>query len=152
MSALPEQYQRYAQPGQTAIQPGAVELHGDRDPVVYVPDAYGQMVPMRRSQIPAYAPPAAPRDLSPQPLIDPQAQRLLAGGIGVGAAGAGLGYGAGQMLAGVAMMGTSGLAILLGLVLAAGSMRGRTVINQHHEQHTHVQQKWFGQSDVMNSQ
>jgi hypothetical protein len=143
VSALPEQYRRYAHPGQQPL--AAVELHADRDPIVWVPDAHGQMVQMRRSQLPAYMPPAPPRDLTPQPLLDPQAQRLLAGGVGVGAAGAGLGYGAGQMFAGVAMMGTSGLAILLGLLLAAGSMRRRPEVRIHQEVHQHAR---FGKNEV----
>jgi hypothetical protein len=148
---LPEPYQKYAPPG-AAPRYGPVELRDDRDPVVYVPDAYGEMVPMRRSQLPTWTPPAAPRDLSPQPLLDPQAQRLLAGGVGVGAAGAGLGFGAGQFFAGVAMMGTSGLAILAGLILAAGSLRGRGSVSIHNEAHTHVEQKWFGRAGVTNQQ
>lgn len=148
MSALPEQYRRYAQPGQQAVvQPREVELYDDRDPVVYVPDAYGQMVPMRRSQMPAYAPPEPPRDLTPQPLIDPKAQQMLAGGIGIGAAGAGLGFGAGQMFAGVAMMGTSGLAILLGLLLAAGALRSRPNVSIHQEVHQHA--RWGGENHTI---
>lgn len=144
MSALPERYQRYAHPGQPEIQHGEIELYDEREPIVYVPDAYGQMVPMRRSQMPAYVPPAPPRDLTPQPLFDPQAQRLLAGGLGVGAAGAGLGFGAGQMFAGIAMMGTSGLAILLGLLVAAGSLRGRPTVNVRNEVHQYS--GWFGRN------
>jgi hypothetical protein len=146
MSALPERYQSYAHLGQPAVQPREVELYDDRDPIVWTPNAYGEMVQMRRSQLPAYTPAAPPRDLTPQPLFDPQAQRLLAGGIGVGAAGAGLGFGAGQMLAGVAMMGTSGLAILLGLLLAAGALRRRPDVSIHQEVHQHA--RWFGKNEA----
>lgn len=151
MSGLPERYQHYAQLGQPAVQPAAIELYQDRDPVVWVPDAYGQMVPMRRSQAPAPMQPTAPRDLSPQPLLDPIAQRMVAGGIGIGAAGAGVGWGLGQLAAGIALLGVSGLAILVGLMLAA-TMRGRSITNIRNEQHTHVQQKWLGRTNITNQQ
>ncbi|MBC2903161.1 hypothetical protein [Streptomyces cupreus] len=143
MSALPERYQRYAHPGQPAVRLGEVELRDDRDPVVYVPDAYGQMVPMRRSQLPAAPSRTEPRDLAPQPLLDPVAQRILSGGLGVGAAGAGLGWGAGQVFAGMALMGTSGLLLFLGLLLAAG-VRGRGGMHVHQEVHNHA--RWFGRN------
>jgi len=143
MSALPEQYQRYAQLGQPAVHPHAVELHEDRDPVVWVPGAYGEMVPMRRSQLPDAPVRPEPRDLTPQPLLDPIAQRCIGAGVGIGAAGAGVGYGMGQMFAGIALMGTSGLAILVGLLLAAG-MRGRGSVHVHQEVHNHA--RWFGRN------
>lgn len=152
MSALPEQYQRYAQlAGQRPVQPAEIQLYDEQDPVVWIPGAYGEMVPVRKSQAPApmQLPPA--RDLTPQPLLDPMAQRMIGGGVGIGAAGAGLGWGANQMFAGVALMGTSGLLLLLGLLLAAG-MRGRSVVNVRNEQHTHVEQKWFGRNDIRNNQ
>ena len=149
-SPLPERYQRYAAPdGQRYQQPAEIELYDERDPVVWVPDAYGQMVPMRKSQAPAPLQPMPARDLTPVPLIDPQAQRLIAGGVGVGAAGAGIGYGAGQMFAGIALMGTSGFAILLGLFLLAanlGSARGRAPVHKE----VHVHQKWFGKTNISN--
>lgn len=142
MSALPEQYQRYAPPGPRPTYPHAVELRDEHDPIVYIPDAYGQLVPMRKSQAPQPMVRPEPRDLSPQPLIDPKAQQLLAGGIGIGAAGAGIGYGAGQMFAGIALMGTSGLAILIGLLLAARLGRG-AVTNVRIEQTVHQRASWF---------
>lgn len=141
MSALPEPYQRYAHP--PVVQPAEVELYDDRDPVVWIPGAYGEMVPVRKSQAPAAVLPAPPRDLTPQLLVDPLAQRLLAGGLGVGAAGAGLGFGFGQLAAGLALMGTSGLALLVGLLLAAG-MRGGSVTHVRQEVHNHA--KWFGRN------
>jgi hypothetical protein len=76
-------------------------------------------------------------------LFDPTAQRLFAGGLGVGAAGAGLGFGFGQLAAGIALMGTSGLAILVGLLIATG-MRGRGRVHVHQEVHNHA--KWFGRN------
>ncbi|HSE05960.1 MAG TPA: hypothetical protein VLK35_17565 [Methylomirabilota bacterium] len=141
MSALPEQYQRYAHP--PVVHPAEVELYDDRDPVVWIPGAYGEMVPVRKSQAPAAVQGLPPRDLTPQPLIDPLAQRLLAGGLGVGAAGAGLGFGLGQLAAGFALMGTSGLALLVGLLLAAG-MRGGQVTHVRQEVHQHA--RWFGKN------
>ncbi|MDX2513860.1 hypothetical protein PV355_01595 [Streptomyces stelliscabiei] len=141
MSTLPEQYQRYARPA--VVHPAEVELYDDRDPVVWIPGAYGEMVPVRKSQAPAavQAPPV--RDLTPRPLFDPLAQRLLGGGLGVGAAGAGLGFGFGQLAAGIALMGTSGLALLVGLLLAAG-MRGGSVTHVRQEVHQHA--RWFGKN------
>lgn len=159
MSALPERYQRYAQPGQQPVQPIAVyqpqpiEVYRERPPVAYVADldnpGRSVAIDARLIQRPE---PTPPRDLTPQPLIDPIAQRLIAAGVGVGAAGAGVGYGMGQMFAGFALMGGSGLAILIGLLLAAGAWRGRSVVNIHNEQHTYVEQKWFGRNDIHNEQ
>ncbi|MEU8756234.1 hypothetical protein AB0C88_37680 [Streptomyces chartreusis] len=144
MSALPEQYQRYAQPlGQRPVQPAEIQLYDEQDPVVWIPGAYGEMVPVRKSQAPAPMPLPPARDLTPLPLLDPVAQRMIGGGVGIGAAGAGLGWGAGQMFAGVALMGTSGLLLLLGLLLAAG-MRGRSVVNVHQEVHNY--NRWFGRN------
>lgn len=140
MSTLPEQYQRYARPA--VVQPTEVELHDDRDPVVWIPGAYGEMVPVRKSQAPAPVQAAPVRDLTPQPLFDPLAQRLFAGGLGVGAAGAGLGFGLGQLAAGIALMGTSGLAVLVGLLLAARVLGPRQVT--HVRQTVHNQATWFG--------
>ena len=149
MSALPEQYQRYAQPGQPALQPREVELYDEADPIVHVPDPYNpnRSIAVRRSSL-LTVQPTAPRDLSPQPVLDPRAQRLLAGGVGVGAAGAGVGFGLGQLAAGLAMMGTSGAAILAVLLLAASGVRGRGGVSVRNE--THVHQKWFGRTDVKN--
>lgn len=142
MSALPEQYQRYARPvsGPARIE---VELHDERDPVVYVPDAYGQMVPMRRSQMPAPVPPTMPRDLTPQPVLDPLAQRLAGAGIGAGAAGAGIGWGVGQAAAGIATIGgSSAVVVMLALWLLARASRPRVVVRQ--EVHNHA--SWFGRN------
>jgi hypothetical protein len=145
MSALPEQYRRYAQPEQRPLH-GPVELYREADPIVHVPDPYNPnaSIAVRRSAL-VPATPTPPRDLTPQPLLDPLAQRLIAGGVGVGAAGAGVGFGVGQLFAGVAMMGTSGLAILLGLLLAAGGLR-RSTVTVHQTVHQHA--GWFGKNDT----
>lgn len=148
--SLPEQYQRYTRPA--PVQPVEVELYDEADPIVHVADPYdpNRSVEVRRSALqPAVRSPV--RDLTPQPLFDPLAQRLLAGGLGVGAAGAGVGFGLGQLAAGLALMGTSGLAFLVGLLLAAG-MRGRSVVNVRNESHTYVEQKWLGRTGVTNNQ
>lgn len=142
MSALPEQYQSYAQPSHM-VRPAVVELYDEADPIVHVPDPYNPngSVAVRRSTLQPVAP-IMPRDLTPQPLLDPLAQRLLAGGVGVGAAGAGVGFGLGQLAAGIALMGTSGLAILVGLLLAARMFGPRQVTHVRQEVHQHA--GWFG--------
>lgn len=144
-SPLPEPYQRYAHPtGQRPIQPAEIELYGETDPIIHIADPYdpSRSVAVRRSALqPTQA--TQPRDLTPQPLLDPIAQRMIGGGVGIGAAGAGLGWGASQILAGAALMGTSGLLLLLGLLLAAG-MRGRESIHVHQEVHNHA--RWFGRN------
>lgn len=142
MSALPEQYQRYAQPGPTAARI-EVELYDERDPVVWVPDAYGQMVPMRRSQMPAPVEPTPVRDLTPRPVLDPLAQRIAGAGIGAGAAGAGLGWGFGQAAAGIATAGgTTAVVVMLALWLLARASRPHVQVRQ--EVHNHA--RWFGRN------
>lgn len=141
-SLLPDPYQPYAQAGRVA-RPSQVELYDESDPVVHVPDPYdpNRSVAVRRSSLQPAAP-AAPRDLTPQPVLDPLAQRLLAGGVGVGAAGAGLGFGLGQLAAGIALMGTSGLAVLVGLLLVTRMLGPRQVT--HVRQTVHNNASWFG--------
>ncbi|MFH8288409.1 hypothetical protein [Streptomyces sp. NPDC018059] len=94
----------------------------ERQPIVWVPDAYGRMVPMPKHLAPPPVPATEPRDLSPLPLLDPMAQRFIGGGIGGGALSAGAGYGIGQVVSAAAGF-TSGagmwLLILLALVLRA---------------------------------
>ncbi|MGP9023210.1 hypothetical protein ACT1U9_33000 (plasmid) [Streptomyces sp. BR1] len=110
-----------------AFQAADVELYAERDPVVWVPDAYGQMVPMRKSQAPAPMQPMAPRDLTPQPLFDPKAQRIAAGGV----LGAGVGWGAGQAVSAVAGLGVGTAAFIffsLLLLRLGGAAVGRTTI------------------------
>lgn len=155
ISNLPEQYRRYAR---TALehdqQPvsGPVELYGEREPVVWVPGAFGGMVPVRKSEAPEPMQLPVPRDLSPQPLLDRTAQRLLGGGIGSGVAL----WGGGQFLAGAGQFvsGLSGMGALLFFLALAG---GRALLmgggaRIHNEQHTHVHQKWFGRANVTNQQ
>lgn len=153
MSALPEQYRKYAAPhGQHLVHPHVVELYDEADPIVHVPDPYNpnRSVAVRRSQLQPMARPE-PRDLAPLPLFDPLAQRMAGAGIGAGAAGAGVGWGIGQAAAGIATIGgTTAVVVMLALWLFARA--GRTVVKVHNEAHTHVEQRWFGRTDVTNNQ
>ncbi|MFF8645025.1 hypothetical protein [Streptomyces sp. NPDC015345] len=94
----------------------------ERQPIVWVPDAYGRMVPMPKHLAPPPVPATEPRDLRPLPLLDPTAQRFIGAGIGGGALSAGVGYGIGQVVSAAAGF-TSGagmwLLILLAFVLRA---------------------------------
>ncbi|WP_098899404.1 hypothetical protein [Streptomyces sp. st77] len=128
---------------------GTVQLHDESDPVVWVPDAYGRMIPMRRSAAPAPMQPMPPRDLTPQPLLDPRAQMIAAGGV----LAAGTGWGIGQALAPLAGIGAGGLMwlaiALVGWKLAPSLMGGGRTVERHtHEHHTHVTNKnrGFGRS------
>lgn len=140
MPALPEQYQRFAQPGPRPVHPAHVELYDETDPVVWVPSAYGEMVPMRKSQAPAPMQAAAPRDLTPQPVFDPLAQRMAGAGIGAGAAGAGIGWGIGQAAAGIASIGGT-TAVIAMLALWFLARAGRPTVNIRQE--VHQQASWF---------
>lgn len=154
-SNLPEQYRRYVRTAvEQELQPvsGPVELYDEREPVVWVPGAYGGMVPVRKSQAPAPMQLQAPRDLSPQPLLDRTAQRLLGGGVGGGV----LLWGGGKFLAGASdfVSSLTGMGALLFFLALAG---GRALLmgggaRIHNEQHTHVHQKWFGRTNVTNQQ
>lgn len=152
-SNLPEQYQRYAEP--VAEQPlaGAVELYGEREPIVWVPGAYGGMVAVRKSQAPAPIEATEPRDLRPQQLLDPIAQRWVGAGVGSGVAL----WGGGQFLAGAGQLisGLSGMGALLFFLAIAGAraaLSGRGGTYVHNEQHTHVTQKWLGRTNITNQQ
>lgn len=149
MSNLPERYQPYATPaGQTtpnrhlpAAQPvsGPVELYGEREPVVYVPSAEhpGLMVPVLKQYVqPMHV--MQPRDLTPQPLLDPMAQRMIGAGVGGGAFAAGVGYGVGQILGSLAGLSSGAVFWLAVLYLAtklpaAGrAARGDTYVTNNH--------------------
>ncbi|WP_239568345.1 hypothetical protein [Streptomyces sp. G44] len=107
-------------PHAAPLVPAAPYFEGQ--PVVWVPDAYGRMVPMPKHLAPPPVPASEPRDLTPLPLLDPVAQRFIGAGIGGGALSAGAGYGIGQALTAAAGF-TSGasmwLLILLVVVLRA---------------------------------
>lgn len=140
---LPEQYQRYAHPGQRLIH-GDIELRDETDPIVHVPDPYdpNRSVAVRRSQLQPMQPTPA-RDLAPQPLIDPLAQRMAGAGIGAGTAGAGIGWGIGQAAAGIATMGgTAAVVVMLALWLLTRA--GRPQVHVRQEVHNHA--AWFGRN------
>ncbi|MFJ8929263.1 hypothetical protein ACIRLA_22060 [Streptomyces sp. NPDC102364] len=134
------------------VQPtaGDVQLYGERQPVVYVPSAENPnvMVGVLKQHVQPMQPIAA-RDLTPQPLIDVQAQRLVAAGIGGGV----LLWGGGQFLNGVAhvVASFSGVGVFM-LCLAAVAARAafrpgsRAVGGTYNHNEIHVEQKWFGKS------
>ena len=99
--------------------PAGVELAAERGPVVWVPDAYGRMVPMPKHLAPPPVLAPEPRDLTPLPLLDPVAQRFVGAGIGGGALAAGVGYGVGEILNAAAGLGSGALFWVALLVLAA---------------------------------
>ncbi|MFF7902732.1 hypothetical protein ACFZCV_28705 [Streptomyces sp. NPDC007920] len=104
----------------------AVELASERGPVVWVPDAYGRMVPMSKRLAPPPMPRLEPRDLTPLPLVDPIAQRFLGAGLGGGALAAGVGYGIGEVISAAAGF-TSGAAMWIALAVLAWRMPVRAV-------------------------
>lgn len=87
-----------------------------------------------------------PRDLAPQPLIDPRAQLVLAGGVAAGSAGAGIGWGVGQAAVGIATLGGSTALLVALLLLAVAKLpagrtaRGGTTVNVTNHN------RWFGRS------
>ncbi|MFF4140815.1 hypothetical protein ACFY0A_05360 [Streptomyces sp. NPDC001698] len=101
-----------------APAPAAVELAAARGPVVWVPDAYGRMVPMPKHLAPPPMPMPEPRDLAPLPLLDPIAQRFLGAGIGGGALAVGVGYGIGEAVNALAGIGSGALVWIALAVLA----------------------------------
>ncbi|MGW2110691.1 hypothetical protein [Streptomyces sp. NPDC001948] len=105
------------------------EAYVENDPVVWVPDAYGQMVPMRRSAAPVMQP-TPPRDLAPRPVLDPRAQCIAASGV----LAAGTGWGVGQVVSAFAGLGAGALVWLaIGIVawkIAPAAMSRTTVENR----------------------
>ncbi|GGO55396.1 hypothetical protein GCM10012287_46570 [Streptomyces daqingensis] len=87
----------------------------------------GGLVPVYEQHAPTL--PTPPRDLTPQPLFDPRAQRYLAAGVGTGAAAAGIGWGIGQALTGLTT--GAGIWILAALIALATNRSGATHITQH---------------------
>ncbi|MFD0417293.1 hypothetical protein [Streptomyces sp. NPDC127108] len=152
-SNLPEQYRRYADVVGEQPLTGKVELYAERGSVVWVPDAYGRMVPMPKHHAPPPVLATEPRDLRPQPLFDPVAQRWVGAGVGSGIAL----WGGGQFLAGASQFvsGLSGMGALLFFLAVAGAravIGGRSGAYVRNEQHTHVHQKWFGRTGITNNQ
>ncbi|MEV6961893.1 hypothetical protein AB0M97_22360 [Streptomyces sp. NPDC051207] len=140
MTYLLEPYREHT--SDTSIQPlqapsqVPVELYGERVPVVWVPDAYGRMVPMPKHLAPPPVPVPEPRDLTPLPLLDPVAQRFVGAGVGGGALAAGVGYGVGQILSTLAGLGSGALLWIALIALACrtparavAEARGHTTVN-----------------------
>ncbi|MDQ0842418.1 hypothetical protein [Streptomyces sp. V1I6] len=129
--------------------PAAVELYGERPAVAWVQDPYnpGRSVAIDARLI--HRPEALPaRDLTPQPLIDPIAARILSGGVGGGALAAGVGWGVGQAAAGIAAFASSGAVMVIALLLLAaklpGAGRGSSTTQIHNEIHNHT--RWLGKT------
>lgn len=143
--------QRQPMPGwpvEPAIdQHAVIEMARERG-IAYLPDPYNpsRSVAVYRDLVERPAP-QQPRDLTPLPLIDPIAARLLAGGVGGGALGAGVGWGFGQAAAGIAAFGGSSAVLVVALLLAAAKLpsvgRGG---GTHIEKHVHHHNSWWGKS------
>ncbi|WP_424893282.1 hypothetical protein [Streptomyces sp. XH2] len=154
----PDLYETYHQPALPAVPvSAAVEPYSERGPMVWVPGPDGNFVGVPRDMLPAgylhsTVMPAPPqRDLTPQPLIDPRAQIVLAGGVAAGAAGAGIGWGIGQAAAGIAAVsGSSALVVILALLLLAkaASRRGSATTYVHNETTVINTNRWFGKSST----
>ncbi|WP_228981224.1 hypothetical protein [Streptomyces sp. DH12] len=122
--------------GQPTPAPGPFGPAHHDGPLVYVPDPThpNLSIPVPRELVPMTTP-TAPRDLTPQPLLDPTAQRMLAAGLGAGTAAAGIGWGAAQVIS-AAAAGATGLIVLALLLLAARLTTPRaTHIEQHVTNH-----------------
>ncbi|GHF90258.1 hypothetical protein PV376_11625 [Streptomyces sp. NRRL_ISP-5395] len=129
---------------------GAVQLHTEQPgTVVYVPGPGGAMVAVLREHLPTAPAVYQPRDLTPQPLFDPRAQRIAAGGLLAGGAGWGAGQlllGAGQLVSAAAGLGSlviwAAIAVVASRIAPAvlGGGRPATVHN------TTVYNRWFGRS------
>lgn len=120
-----------------APDPVAVELAAERGPVVWVPDAYGRMVPMPKHLTPPPMARPEPRDLAPLPLLDPIAQRFIGAGIGGGALSAGVGYGIGEVINAVAGF-SSGAAMWIALAVLAWRTPVRALTNGRSGSTVHI--------------
>ncbi|MFJ7626476.1 hypothetical protein ACIQZN_08305 [Streptomyces sp. NPDC097595] len=132
---------------------GVVQLHGEQSgTVVYVPGPGGSMVAVLREHLPTAPAPLPPRDLTPQPLFDPRAQRIAAGGLLVG----GAGYGGGQLLIGAgqavsALAGLGSVAMWAAVAVVASRLApavlgtSRATVHHHTTTITNTN-RWFGRS------
>ncbi|MFJ8760984.1 hypothetical protein [Streptomyces cyaneofuscatus] len=129
---------------------GTVQLRTEQaEAVVYVPGPDGSMVAVLREHLPTAPAIYQPRDLTPQPLFDPRAQRIAAGGLLAGGAGWGAGQlllGAGQLVSAAAGLGSLVMWAAIAVVATRiaptilGAGRPATVHN------TTVHNRWFGRS------
>ncbi|MGW2550102.1 hypothetical protein [Streptomyces sp. NPDC001635] len=125
---------------------GYVELHDDRDPIVHIPHPHdaNRFIEARRSSLQVTMPTPA-RNLTPQPLLDKYAQRMIGGGIGFGVAAWGGGHllaGASQLLAAATGFGTTIASIVLMITVArvAAALRKPKTVNITNNN------KWGGRS------
>ncbi|MFE5961896.1 hypothetical protein [Streptomyces rubiginosohelvolus] len=129
---------------------GTVQLHAERaGTVVYVPGPDGSMVAVLREHLPTAPAVYQPRDLSPQPLFDPRAQRIAAGGLLAG----GAGWGAGQLLLGAGQLASAaaglGSLVMWAAIAVVASRIAPTVLGGGRPatvHHTTVHNRWFGRS------
>jgi hypothetical protein len=130
---------------------GTVQLYGEHSgTVVYVPGPDGRMVAVLREHLPTAPAVYQPRDLTPQPLIDPRAQRIAAGGLLAG----GAGFGAGQVLigAGHVVSAAAGLgSVVMWAAIAVVASRLAPVLfgtgrEVHHHTHVTNSARWFGRT------
>ncbi|WP_338320228.1 hypothetical protein, partial [Streptomyces lonarensis] len=102
---------------ETARQGVVVPTPAASDSIVYVPGP-GGLVGVPRSSLPPeffdYTPTAVDPAPAPRQGIDPRAQVLVAGGVGIGAAG----WGLGQLVTAVAGIGAAGLLAIALAILA----------------------------------
>lgn len=148
--SLPE----HVRPAERTVIPTSVAPRYDVEPVVdapldlppgaevrivgYQPYA-GGLVPIR--EVVHHIERTPERNLAPVPLLDPAAQKMLGGGIGVGCAAAGVGWGIGEAASGLGVGG--GLVILAIIVAAKWSGRARVTQNVNVHQHAHG---WLGRN------
>lgn len=151
MNTLPDPYQQHPVVHPAAVWPAQqtapMELYTEHHGVVWVPDAYGRLVPMPKSMAPAPVQRTPPRDLTPQPLIDPRAQVIAAGGVFA----AGAGWGIGQALSALAGIGTGAL-MWLAIAIVAAKMApavGRTTTITNTTTVSN-ENRWFGKSATHN--
>lgn len=157
MTALPEHYQKpYAAPAGQPIAPSAVIQPTTQS--LGVPEGMrviGYTRDLDRDLlVPVYGPKyepverTPPRDLAPQKLMDPTAQRLMGAGIGGGVFAAGVGYGIGQVLNGLAGIGSGALMWLAILLVAA---RVAPVVRPVKGGDTYnINNRWWGKSTIRN--
>jgi hypothetical protein len=148
--SLPDR--RPATTGQPTYQP--IPIHQPIEvyrpgPIKFVPDPYN---PNNSVAVPAeYVQATAvyqPRDLTPQPLLDPLAQQILAAGVGGGALSAGTGWAISEVIGAAAGIGVGGLAWIVVLVVAARAVPAAVARRPriHNETHVHHENRWFGRS------
>lgn len=134
---------------------GAVQLHAEQaGTVVYVPGPEGRMVAVLREHLPTAPTVYQPRDLTPQPLLDRQAQRMAAGGLlagGVGYGGGQLLIGAGQIVSALAGLGSvvmwAAIAVVASRLAPAVLGTGRATVH-HHNTTVTTSTRWFGRSST----